>query len=696
VAGYEILGELGRGGMGVVYRARQQSLGRLVALKMLLPNSGAGAEELARFRREAEAVAALRHANFVHIYDVGEQDGRPFFVLEFVDGGSLASRLATLPPPPGEAARLLETLARAMHRAHQSGIVHRDLKPANILLMADGTPKIADFGLAKKLDAPGSQTRTGAILGTPSYMAPEQAQGRTSDIGPASDVYALGAILYEALTGSPPFQAYSLLDLLYQVVHQPPLPPSRLRPDVPPDLERICLRCLEKDPAQRYASAADLAEDLHRHLAGQPIHERTLRPPQRKKVTNRRWLRIWGSAAGILVALAGISLAWHLWPSPDSRTGSPGQGGTPVLVPNKNLVQPRPPGQPGAAAAAPNNTRVQKEPVTIPWGAGKLACLAFAPDGQAVALGGESKTVELRDVKTGERRAAFEGHPGPVFSLAFAPTGKMLAVGSYKQIWLWDVATGKERGVLKGHEEKVQWIGFTDGGETLSSIGPDDRKTCLKVWSVDARKQRGGLDALGGRLELSPDGKYLAQYQTNVFNQGCFLKLWEVVTAKTVRALPEQRFYYLAFAPDSRSLVAGAGMDLRVLDVPSFQERGRHTLHVARVHSLAISPDGRTLASGSEDKTAILWSIATKEERATLKGHAGPVLVRFSPDGQTLATGSAADAFVKLWDVASGKERTALPGHTAGVVDLRFSPNGQTLAVVGRDETVKLWTVPPE
>jgi len=271
VPGYEVIAELGRGGMGVVYLARQAGLNRLVALKMVLAGDYADPTDLMRFRLEAEAAAKLQHPNIVQVFEINEADGKPYFCLEFVDGGSLVKKLGGAPQPVRPAAELVMKLARAMDYAHGRHIVHRDLKPANILLTAEGAPKIADFGLAKRLDDRHSQTQSGSVLGTPSYMAPEQAQGRTRDVGPAADIYSLGAILYEALVGRPPFKGETVLDTLEQVRGQEPVPPSRLRPKTPRDLETVCLKCLEKEPAKRYVRAGDLAEDLRRYLAGEPI-----------------------------------------------------------------------------------------------------------------------------------------------------------------------------------------------------------------------------------------------------------------------------------------------------------------------------------------------------------------------------------------------------------------------------------------
>jgi serine/threonine-protein kinase len=272
VGGYQILGELGRGGMGVVYKARQRGLQRLVALKMILAADHADEQHRARFHTEAEAVARLQHPNIVQIHEVGEHEGLPYFSLEFVDGQPLDAKIAGTPHAPREAAQLTETLARAIHFAHQQGIVHRDLKPANILMTHDGIPKITDFGLAKFLEgSDSSQTKTGTLLGTPSYMAPEQARGDIRMIGPHSDLYALGTILYELLTGRPPFQGADAMDTLTRVTRDEPVPPSRVQPKTPRDLETICLKCLHKEPARRYKDCFELAEDLRRFLASESI-----------------------------------------------------------------------------------------------------------------------------------------------------------------------------------------------------------------------------------------------------------------------------------------------------------------------------------------------------------------------------------------------------------------------------------------
>jgi serine/threonine protein kinase len=314
IPGYEIQGELGRGGMGVVYLARQVALDRLVALKMIRSGACASPEELARFTAEARTVARLRHANIVQIYEVGEHGGVPYFSLEYIDGGSLDKKLAAASLPPRDAARLLESLAEAVDAAHQAGIVHRDLKPANILLTRDGQAKVTDFGLAKQVNADVVLTHSGAVLGTPSYMAPEQAAGKVKEIGPATDVYALGAILYEVLTGQPPFRGPTPLEIWARVIAEDPLPPSALRAGVSRALEAICLHCLAKEPECRYSTAAELADDLGRFLAGEPISLRPAGPTDRlRRVLSQSRLRdefaVWGN---LLLLFAGVFFLGHL------------------------------------------------------------------------------------------------------------------------------------------------------------------------------------------------------------------------------------------------------------------------------------------------------------------------------------------------------------------------------------------------
>jgi serine/threonine-protein kinase len=317
VGGFELIEELGRGGMGVVYRARQSKLDRIVALKMIRSRDDA---ELARFRVESEAIARLQHANIVQLFEVGEHDGSPFFAMEYCAGGSLEQRLRGTALLPAEAAVIVASLARAMQAAHQQNVIHRDLKPANVMLAGGDaatplsrlTPKVTDFGLARKLDDPGL-TQTGVIMGTPSYLAPEQAGGRSKEVGPAADIYALGAVLYECLTGRPPFRAATTLDTLAQVLDTDPVPPRQLNPAVPRDLETVCLKCLHKEPRRRYADAAALADDLDRYLAGRPVQARRVGLAERVLRWARRRPAAAGLSAAVVLLVSGATVAgwWY-------------------------------------------------------------------------------------------------------------------------------------------------------------------------------------------------------------------------------------------------------------------------------------------------------------------------------------------------------------------------------------------------
>lgn len=324
IGDYELLGEIGRGGMGVVYKAHQKKLNRIVALKMILGGQLAGPSELKRFQAEAEAAAKLDHPGIVPIFEIGEHSGTHYLALAFIEGPSLADRLAEGPLPAREAAELLKQLAEAVQQAHLAGIIHRDLKPANILLDAEGRPKITDFGLARQEDSQYSLTATGQIVGTPSYMPPEQALGETSQVGPLSDVYSLGAVLYCLLVGRPPFLAATPLETLRQVIDQEPIPPRVLNPSVPRELEAICMQCLEKSPDRRYRSAGDLAEDLRRFLEGEPISVRSVNLLDRltRSLTHSRddqELKAWGSVLlwfAPLVFLAEVGIFLHALDGP--------------------------------------------------------------------------------------------------------------------------------------------------------------------------------------------------------------------------------------------------------------------------------------------------------------------------------------------------------------------------------------------
>jgi tetratricopeptide (TPR) repeat protein len=499
--GYTIEGVLGRGGMGVVYKARHLALKRTVALKMMLGGGHAGAQERARFKAEAEAVARLQHPNVVQIHEVGEHEGQPFCALELVEGGSLAQKLGGKSLPAREAARLVEALAQAMHLAHSRNIVHRDLKPANVLLTPEGQPKVSDFGLARQLDTDSGQTQAGQVMGTPSYMAPEQAAGQAHAAGPAADVYALGAILYECLTGRPPFKGASTLQTLEQVRSQEPAAPRSLSPKVPRDLETVCLKCLRKEPERRYASAAALGEDLRRWQAGEPIQARRVGRVERGVKWARRnpavaallvlvVLAVLGGGAGIYLKYldaqeqAGIARAKTKVAEEKEELAEQRRKEAEEALKDKDkaleraqeqlaanaLIMARAAWEKGNAAAAQGHLDAVPEKPTLrnfEWRylrrqyegglfslrghTGYVSGVAFSPDGTRIATASDGRTARLWDARTGALVLELKGHGSSVSGVAFSPDGTRIATASGDRTRLWDARTKQADAVEIGY-----------------------------------------------------------------------------------------------------------------------------------------------------------------------------------------------------------------------------------------------------
>jgi WD40 repeat protein/serine/threonine protein kinase len=748
IAGYEILGELGRGGMGVVYKARQQGLDRVVALKMILHADHAGKEDRARFEREAKALAGLRHEGIVGVYEVGEHQGKPFFSLEYVEGGSLDKHLAGTPLPPRQAARLVQQLAQAMQAAHEAGIIHRDLKPANVLLAvaaglqpadsaasqsagckpaatAGWLPKITDFGLAKKQDE-GGLSVSGAVMGTPSYMAPEQAAGKGKQIDARTDIYALGALLYECLTGRPPFKAATAMDTLLQVLSAEPVTVRSLQPSVPADLETICLKCLQKDPARRYASARELCDDLGRFLRQEPVLAR----PVGRLERGWRWCRrnpvVASLLAGIALVLASGAtvstvlgqVAWRK--SREAQNKAEEAARETKRAQRETLrAQQAEEGQKKKAEEATREAkrarraeaeeRRQRQLAADRLYISRLSLAQSYWQERNVAAAREKlyEAQEHRD--TWEHRylyilmnhrgqRTFPGHTNTVHSVCFSPDGRRIASASWDQtVKVWDVATGQVQLTLEGHSSYVHSVCFSPDGKRLASASFQ----AVKVWDAATGQQILSLIGHTGGVEsvcFSPDGQRIVSggggFDAKTRRSWGEVKVWDARTGKEALSLKGHTgdVASVCFSPDGKRL-ASASRDttVRVWDAATGQEQLTLKGHTFWVASVCFSPDGQRLASGSNDNTVKVWEAQTGQELLTLKGHTHRVWsVCFSPDGRRLASGSE-DGTVRMWEAATGQQAFELTGHTDQVFSVCFSPDGKRLASASDDKTVKVW-----
>lgn len=753
IAGYVILKELGRGGMGVVYQARQKSLNRLVALKIILGGTHAGPDRHQRFLREAEVVAHLNHPNIVQIFETGEYDGVPYFALEFLDGGSLSERLDRQPQIPKVAARLVEQIARGVDCAHRANILHRDLKPANILLgnetpmlarepstlssstliaaNASFLPKITDFGLAKLLEESEGNTQTGDVMGTPSYMSPEQAAGDLGRIGPAADIYSLGAILYEAVTGKPPFKAATPLETIRQVLDTEPVGVRQLQPQTPRDLETICHKCLHKDPKRRYRSAEDLAEDLRRFQAGEPILARPVGQLER----TLKWARRRPASAALvlvsvlsLVALFGGG-AWftaELAAETDQAIQAKKDADIAKKTADDLAVKE------GEAKVAAQKAKVAAEEANLLTGKAltreKVALKQVVAEKERIEellysmslgrawgdwqLGNAASAQAALDACRPEFRglehallktyfAKFVQHlpieKAVIFrKVLFSPDGRWIAAaGDGGVILVWD---SKSRKIVIGPSTipggpEGETIAFSpDGG--LLAVG---KQAALRLWSLPAGKPylpeefKGTAHAIVS-LAFDATGEVLASASSD-----SIVRQWDIKTGKILPVKYQGHKQYLnnvTLQPTGRlALSSGSLGDVHVWNRDTGKLENEFEIPLKPLYRVAWNPDGKLVAAINGSADIGIWDPLNAKELRKLSGHLGQVVgIAFDRTGERLASASH-DKTVRIWQTATGKLQHTLRGHLFGSSSVAFSPDGQTLVSTGPDKTVKMWNL---
>ncbi|HEY7314490.1 MAG TPA: WD40 repeat domain-containing serine/threonine-protein kinase [Gemmataceae bacterium] len=716
VGDYELLKEIAHGGMGVVYRARQKSLNRVVALKMVLAGRLASADDVERFRQEAESAARLDHPHIVPIYEVGRWRAGPsspvvpYFSMRLIDGGGLAEHLPRFARDARAAARLMGTVARAVHHAHQRGILHRDLKPSNVLLDADGQPHVADFGLAKCVEEDSALTQSGAITGTPSYMAPEQAAGGKR-LTTAVDVYGLGAILYELLTGRPPFQGETAIDILNQVRERDPAPPRSVQRNIPRDLETICLQCLQKDPARRYRSADALADDLERYLRGEPIQAR--RTGRAERVV--KWARRRPAVAGLalaVIALLGVVIALLA-----SRLHRAEAGLTEAGEREKELKE--------VAEERSRAAKLVKATLDFEKGSTRLQQGDTAAGLLWLVRGLETAPEGAADLRTGLRRQLAAGgqqlHPlravyphgsgARVEQVAFSPDGKVLVTVQERRLRLRDAATGKligapqafpKRGVAgvafspDGKQERAGGIDWQQGGVAGVAFSPDGKTVLVNdsihLHRVDAATgKRVGEPLDTGRDQLidevshvgyTPDGRYIFGGARN----GRAFHFWDAQTGKQAGGVyPGSPFDSPpVFSPDGkRFLVYGSG--ITIWDTGTWQysdDQVAVNVFAGKILRARWSPDGKAVLVAQGNRVEY-WIPGLK------RGPLGPSLTHApgshiyflaaTPDGRGVYT-AGSDGSLLLFDEDTGANRLEVrPGPYAPGLTTTLSPDGRTI-----------------
>lgn len=662
---YELIEEIARGGMGVVYKARQISLNRIVAVKMLLHGPFSSDDFVRRFKIEAEAAASLQHPNIVAIHEIGVCEGHHYFSMEYVEGCDLAELVRACPMAVRVAAQHLKAISDAVQFAHQHGVLHRDLKPSNVLLDMQGQPHITDFGLARLANNNSRLTLTGQALGSPSYSSPEQAAGGGSETGASSDVYSLGAILYHLLTGRPPFQGETVAATLLEVQQSEPIPPRRLNASTPPPLENICLKCLQKEPAKRYASAGELAADLGRFLANQPVLARPATSIEKARLLCRRHpVPTALSAALLLAVLAGLAGALWQW----QRAVSYGRAvNNQLYAADINLAaQALERGEYGLARRTLDSLHPKKrtedvrgfewrylwnlcrgdQVATLTGHQWIVTCLAFSPNGEMLASGGQDSNVMVWDVHRHRKLDTISSAGGSVWSDGFSPDGSRLLMGCIGgQVEVRDARTQQ---ILRKLPGTLAAFSRTQPILAASQSSPFFWEPAGEVdlWNYETGEKLGQFGRTGRSLALSPDGRWLA--------------------------------------------VAGSRRDVALWDVP--RRELRRTLEISQpVWAMDFSPDGRRLATCTWTNEALIWDLAGNAPPAKLRGHKGNVWSAiFSPDGKTITT-TGSDETIRFWDATTLEPRAVLHGHENEIWCAAYSPDGRVLATGGKDGTVRLW-----